>query len=1032
MTPAWLLILGLILPSWVFAESLVDTQIIADSRLEKSKLNDLEKYLQRYIGKKAKRSSALAAENFLSRLYFVSFAQCEMNKNKLICKVIPKLRISNINIRNLPASLLESELVRKLPIQRGQLIIFDQSIGTNLIDLTRSRIKTFLRKVGYYGAQIYVGYSESKEDLAISFNIRIEGGAFAEVNNVIVDGNPPIETEKIQKIYRRMCLSFNRLFDALSLWSFACYSRELEREATDDLQERLARLGYVRARIRVQHEWLDPHAASTPRHCLKKDVLDTESRCVDLRIEIDRGPKVTWSINILDGASASRNGFTRFMGSLFAVDHFSRSTLSDDSNELPSDQVIIKQELEKQINFVDAKNIDEQELKVSEENMTKYLVSKGYANAEVVASYVQQDVDNILVTFDVYPGRTYYIRSVKIEPSMYAGYISEEELHNLVKQRSFFASGHLSYPEIDFAKSELIKFINDKGFSNVEAIVDMTAVGAGAVDIIFHISSKAREIIDEIVIINGVEDLNNQVISILKNCDNYNIKNKSCQNSSFLPEQITSDELIISDFYELNEYVYVKVKNQVIHENNKNKLIFFLYDKRFPDDQNKKLVKQNIKDMIISGNAHTNENVIRRLFPQAKNSPGLDFLSLRKGIANLRESGRFSRIDQKLMAAQENSDSLYFALQVIERPSLSLDFSLGFSTDQLLSLEAELEENNLFSSMLSIKTKLAIGLFWGRQSSINNKFIWPFIWGKPFIFTLHAPIIVYDDKSHLEKKPYRRLQSKIVASLDWRASLHFSPSIRYSLAHTKKDEPPTPLSLREKFRTLDGLITTIKKPGKFSGMLKPGVSYVNLDNPFDPRSGVNLYNWIEISAGPFAGITPFVNLGTENRFYIPMGACTLALQATFMRTFMTPSEANFEELKDISSMDKLGGDRSVRGYAEKVIGMTSTTAPIGSYSGYFANIANVEFRFPLTQSGTWGNFSGALFVDQGMVIPCEGLFKCASNKSFRDLVKENAFGLSVGAGLRYKLPVGPLSLDYGISPIRAKTSRIHFQFGYAF
>ena len=52
----------------------------------------------------------------------------------------------------------------------------------------------------------------------------------------------------------------------------------------------------------------------------------------------------------------------------------------------------------------------------------------------------------------------------------------------------------------------------------------------------------------------------------------------------------------------------------------------------------------------------------------------------------------------------------------------------------------------------------------------------------------------------------------------------------------------------------------------------------------------------------------------------------------------------------------LGGDRSVRGYKEGSIGMTSTTRPLGSFSGYFANIANIEFRFPLTQSGTSGKF----------------------------------------------------------------------------
>ena len=148
------LIISLILSKMLFAEPIVNTELIADSRLEASKVLDLKKYLQHFIGKKANKNAALAAENFLGRLYFVAFSHCEININKLVCNIKPKLRISNININNLPASLLESELIRKLPIQQGQLIAFDQNNIKNFVDLTRARVKTFLRKVGYYGAQV--------------------------------------------------------------------------------------------------------------------------------------------------------------------------------------------------------------------------------------------------------------------------------------------------------------------------------------------------------------------------------------------------------------------------------------------------------------------------------------------------------------------------------------------------------------------------------------------------------------------------------------------------------------------------------------------------------------------------------------------------------------------------------------------------------------------------------------------------------------------------------------------------------------
>jgi outer membrane protein insertion porin family len=41
----------------------------------------------------------------------------------------------------------------------------------------------------------------------------------------------------------------------------------------------------------------------------------------------------------------------------------------------------------------------------------------------------------------------------------------------------------------------------------------------------------------------------------------------------------------------------------------------------------------------------------------------------------------------------------------------------------------------------------------------------------------------------------------------------------------------------------------------------------------------------------------------------------------------------------------------------------------------------------------------------------------------------------VGVGLRYKLPVGPIRLDYGVNPdprIDEDSGAFHFSFGFAF
>ncbi|OPZ23649.1 MAG: Translocation and assembly module TamA precursor [bacterium ADurb.BinA186] len=399
----------------------------------------------------------------------------------------------------------------------------------------------------------------------------------------------------------------------------------------------------------------------------------------------------------------------------------------------------------------------------------------------------------------------------------------------------------------------------------------------------------------------------------------------------------------------------------------------------------------------------------------------------------MRESGHFSSIDSKILVGQENSEDAYFALHVTEKPSLTLDTALAFSTDQLLSVEFELEENNLFSSMLRLNTNLGIGLFWGRQSFISNKFVWPFIFGGPFRFSLQAPVIIYDDKTS-QVEPFRRLQSKVIASLEWRASPILMPYLRYSLTHTLRENFPNDIvpeiSTQEHIRSIDGLIPVLHAQGKIRGMIKPGISLINLDNPTDPHSGIDLNNFVELSGGPLVGDPFFINLGTQNKFYIPLGSTTLALQLSLMRAFITPSSNNWKELSEVSAMDNLGGDRRVRGYQEGAIRPAHAISDPGQYGGYLLNSSSIEWRFPLTSPELLGNFSGALFVDQGLVVECKN-FVCGDHVSWNELVARKEFGLSVGVGIRYNLPVGPISLDFAYSPLH-NDWRPHLQFGYAF
>jgi outer membrane protein assembly factor BamA len=173
------------------------------------------------------------------------------------------------------------------------------------------------------------------------------------------------------------------------------------------------------------------------------------------------------------------------------------------------------------------------------------------------------------------------------------------------------------------------------------------------------------------------------------------------------------------------------------------------------------------------------------------------------------------------------------------------------------------------------------------------------------------------------------------------------------------------------------------------------------DDFFAPRRGIYVLPLFEDAGGLLGGDNHFYRVSSELRLFVPLIYGVTAFRIRAGRLYPRSEPISLHE------KFSLGGQISVRGFDEKSLG--PDTLGDEHYGNVMAN-ANLEYRFDLYKS-----LGGVIFFDVGDVRNDIGDFE------WLDMAK------SVGLGLRFRTPVGPIRLDYGRGFGR-RSGRFYFGF----
>ena len=417
-----------------------------------------------------------------------------------------------------------------------------------------------------------------------------------------------------------------------------------------------------------------------------------------------------------------------------------------------------------------------------------------------------------------------------------------------------------------------------------------------------------------------------------------------------------------------------------------------------------------IERIEIIGNTRTHDEVIRREL-QLFEGDAFNRTLVERARRRLTALDFFEKVDFK---EQEGSapDKIELVIEVVEKSTGSLTFSLGYSSVETVVGSVGLAERNLFGrgQQVNLNTTLSF-----KKQQIDFSFTEPYFMGMP----ISAGIDLFATRTDNSiESSYSSQQIGGALRTGFKLDEYSSINLKYSLAR----------------RQTKGVDVKIASPAIISqegtdwkSAVGLTYTYDDLDNPLRPSSGLRAQLETEIAG--LGGTEYFGTVEGHVWYFIPLvdEKVTLKLEgnAGHIQSFNG---------KDIPLADRFfKGADSFRGFAAagvgpKQVGNGGQTDSIGAQT--YA-IGTAEMTFPLYGiPEAWG-IEGAAFSDFGTVFNtdqksvanlignCNFVGKLATAKNC-DVFDSMGLRASIGAGIIWQSPFGPLRFEAAYPILKQK------------
>jgi len=606
--------------------------------------------------------------------------------------------------------------------------------------------------------------------------------------------------------------------------------------------------------------------------------------------------------------------------------------------------------------------LNPQKIREAVDNIKSLYKSKGFYNTEVTTELTYPKDDRVNIEFAIKEGEKVFIKDIRFVGNES---FKDSQLEKVMGTKEkgllswFTDSGVLKRDILEQDTARITSFYHHHGY--IEATVGMPEINQDGewLYVTIEISEGNRYRVGTIELTGDIIGNKEELLWLLK-----------ISNEEYLSRNILREDILrLNDYYAENGYAFAEA-TPTVNTNKEEKLVDIIIDINKGD-----LVY--INRINIKGNTRTRDKIIRR-----------ELLIREKGVFDskaLRLSHqRLMRLDffEDVSITPEptpDKTKMDLMVEVKEKPTGAFSIGAGYSSVDDLMFMAEISQNNF----LGRGQRLALsGNISGTATRYNLGFTEPHFYDSQLMmgFDLYNWERQYDTYTRDSKGGAIRFGYPV-----WEL---WNASFSYGYDDTELTDVDLENAAPSIIASLNINIT----------------SYVTFNLSRDTRnslytttSGSENAIHTKYAGGILGGDSQFTKVDGFTSWFFP----GFFIDETAFHIKLAAGQVWENEDGMLPDFEKfyLGGINSIRGFKTRSIAVTDTDPETGEeykIGGKIMWFTNLEYHFPLVKAG---GLRGLVFYDAGNVYDNEWDF--------------NEVKQSVGTGLRWLSPMGPMRLEWG-------------------